>query len=908
MKAPNCVHVTAAPMAFQPDRARVELTLPEGMTIAEMVAMALPGAVDPVLARTRVALVKGDGMQIVPRALWHRARPHAGVHVVIRVIPGQTALRSVLTILVSVAAIAIAGFFFPAGATLLGSEVLAGVAKTALTVGLTALGGLLINALLPLPGPDKPEKSTFAIAGWQNQFTPDAPVPDVMGTHRYAPPFAAMSYIEVVGDFLYDRAVFVHGYGPLEISEEKLGDTLLTKYDEIEIETRYGYADDAPLSLYVNQVLEERVGADLERPFPKDDMGEQQHGVPSEAKPVSRFTAPDSKWAIAILSFPAGLIKIDDEDGDKQATTVELQRRFRLVGNPAWTDLPVLRITAKKAAGFYREDRIEFPVRGAYEIEYERLNDSEQMSSSGPQIISNCTWVVLQSWRPEYPFNFRKPVALSALRIKATAQLNGTLDNFNTLDKRIAPDWDAGSGTWVDRVTQNPASLALRALRGPALYRPVPDDQIDFPAFEDWHVFCAGKGLKYNRIHDFDSTLGQTRAAIGAAGRAAVRWNGRKWTVVIDRPRELVVDHVNPRNSSDFRWSPSYFEPPHALRVPFIDETNDYQQAERLVPWPGHIGPIDITEELKLPGKTDPVEIWRETRRRQYEIMNRAVDYSAVQQGTARTATSGDLVVASRDVLKRATHSARVKAVRGDHVETDGIFTMVDGQSYAIRFRQFDADDTIGTSVVRTITTVAGESAAVRLTGTGERPKPGDILHFGPAVLDSIPLIITGISRGKNNSSVLAMKAAAPIIDELTDAEEPPPWSGRVGSEIDVSLVPPAVPVFTGVDSGTIETGDANGLIVMITRGTSNAVPVVAFELQHRLAGALAWQPPLSCTPASGTIAVTGYVFGDTVEMQAWAVSVAGVDSGLTVIISVIIGADDFVTPVPANSFLLLVL
>ncbi|RWO97224.1 MAG: phage tail protein [Mesorhizobium sp.] len=902
------VHVTAAPIAFQPDRARIELTLPAGITIAEMVAMALPGASEPVLERTRVALVKGGGMQIVPRAVWHRARPHAGVHVVIRVIPaGSGSLNSILMILVSVAAIAVAGFFAPAIAGSLGitSQFGIGAVKGVLQLGLTALGGLLVNALLPPPGPGKEEKPAYAITGWQNQFTPDAPVPVPFGTHRYAPPFAAVSYIEVVGDVLYTRAVFLHGLGPLEISQEKLGDTLLTKFKDYEIETRYGYPDDQPISLYTNQVIEERIGTDMVREFPRDATGEILDNQPTEPKPISRFTARDSAWAIAIFSFPAGLIKVKNKGGT-QAWSVTFKRRYRLAGVEAWTDLPDITIRAKKQVGFFRQDRIDFPVRGAYEIEYERTSPSDP--ENGDQYALTCVWVVLQSWRPEYPFNFRKPVALTALRIKATHQLNGTLDTFNTLDKRIAPDWDAGSQAWIARATKNPASAALFALRGPGLYRARPDDDIDFPAFQDWHEFCTAKGLAYNRIHDFESTLGEALAAIGAAGRAAVRWNGRKWTVVIDRPRDLVVDHINPRNSSDFRWSPSYFEPPHALRVPFIDETNDYQQAERLVPWPGHIGPIDITEELKLPGKTNPDEIWREARRRQYEIMNRAVGYSAVQQGTARTATTGDLVVASRDVLKRAMHSARVKAVRGDHVETDGIFIMEAGENYAIRFRQFDADDTVGVSVVRTIATVPGESAAVRLTGSGEKPKGGDLIHFGPAVLDSIPLIISGITRGKNNSTVLAMLPAAPIIDELTDAEEPPAWSGRVGAEIDLSLIKPAVPVFTGIDSGTVETGDANGLVVMLADGQSGAIVVVAFKLQHRLAGTLVWQPPLTCTPAEGSIDVTGYSFDDEVELQAWAVSVAGVESDLTDIVTITIGSDDFVPPAPANSTLLLVL
>ncbi|RUU19865.1 phage tail protein, partial [Mesorhizobium sp. M6A.T.Ca.TU.002.02.2.1] len=490
------VHVTAAPIAFQPDRARIELTLPAGLTIAEMVEMALPGATAPVLERTRVALVKGDGMQVVPRARWHRARPHAGVHVVIRVIPGKSALNSILQILVVVAATAIAGFFAPAIAGSLGitSQFGIGAVKGVLQLGLTALGGLLVNALLPPPGPGKEEKPAYAIAGWQNQFTPDAPVPVPFGTHRYAPPFAASSYIEVVGDVLYTRAVFLHGLGPIDISEEKLGDTLLTKFKEYEIETRHGYPDDQPISLYTNQVIEERIGTDMVCEYPRDATGEILDNQPTEPKPISRFTARDSAWAISIFSFPAGLIKIQ-EDGDKQARTVTFKRRYRLAGVEAWTNLPDLNIRNKKTVGFFRADRIDFPVRGAYEIEYERTSVSEPKKNEGSQYVLNCTWVVLQSWRPEYPFNYRKPVALTALRIKATHQLNGTLDTFNTLDKRIAPDWDAGSGTWISRATKNPASGALFALRGPGLYRARPDDEIDFPAFQDWHEFCKAKRL-----------------------------------------------------------------------------------------------------------------------------------------------------------------------------------------------------------------------------------------------------------------------------------------------------------------------------------------------------------------------------------------------------------------------------
>ena len=893
--------VTTIPIALQPDRGREEIIVPEGLTIAEIVGLALPGIAGAPLDRIRVALVLGDGMEIVPRRMWRLARPHAGVRIVIRIMPGKDGLKSILSILVAVAATAITGFFAPAIASAFGTGALGSFVKGALTLGLTALGGLLINAILPPQAQEKSEKPTFAITGWKNQFVPDGPVPVPFGFHRYAPPFAAMSYLEVVGDLLYVRAVFEWGYAPVEISQLKLGETLLSKFDEVEVETRLGLPDDEPLTLYTQQVIEESIGAELQRVSERNDAGDVINET-GPLTPISRFTATDTAYAIVILSFPAGLLEIDRK-GKEKSQKVVFNRRYRAVGTEPWTSLANLSINGETKVGMYRSDRIDFPTRGQYEVEYTRETRSEDEGDS--QHAYTSVWVVLQSFRPEYPFNFSKKVARTALRIKSTSQLNGTLDTFNGMVKRVALDWDADDEVWVARATQSPASAALFALRGPALYRPVPDEEIDLPAFADWHEFCAAKGLKYNRIHDFEGSFGETLAAIGAAGRAVVRHNGRKWTVVIDRPRDTPVDHVNPRNASGITVSPSYFEPPHALRVPFIDETNGFQAAERVVPWPGHVGSIDITEELKLPGNTDPAGIWREARRRQYEIMHRSVRYTATQAGTARTATTGDLVMASRDILRRAMHSARVKTVRGDLVEIDDIFTMEEGENYAVRFRVFDEEDTIGESVVRTIATAAGETQVLRLTGDGLKPATGDLIHFGPAAQDSWPLIIAGIERGRNGTSILSMLPAAEIIDTLTDAEEPPAWNGRVGSEIDALPTAPATPRIVGIDTGTTGTGDANGLTIRLTVGLGSAVSVASFAVQHRLAGETDWETPMTCSVSEASVDIDGYTFGDEVELQAWAVAYDGTPSVATAIVTVTIGSEDFMPPLGPEAYFL---
>ncbi len=47
----------------------------------------------------------------------------------------------------------------------------------------------------------------------------------VLGRHRVFPPYAAQPYTEIDGDDQYWRAMFLIGYGPVELEELKIGET-----------------------------------------------------------------------------------------------------------------------------------------------------------------------------------------------------------------------------------------------------------------------------------------------------------------------------------------------------------------------------------------------------------------------------------------------------------------------------------------------------------------------------------------------------------------------------------------------------------------------------------------------------------------------------------------------------------
>ncbi|MFE3838894.1 TipJ family phage tail tip protein [Pseudogemmobacter sonorensis] len=889
---PAPVHVIAA-RHIDPGTDRLALDLPGGMTLREIVTAAIPGARADEIRQCRVALVTDQGQWIVPPENWDRVRPRPGVRVVIRALAGKNALRSILSIVVTIAAFAAGQIWGAKFGTMLlpGVSVATRVAiGTAIVgMGVSVIGTLLINALVP---PVKPESRTaenrYSISGWKNVIDPNGAVPDIMGQLRVAPPFAALPHTEIVGDFQYIRALFCLGYGPLEIDDLRIGETSISEFSDIDIEIRNGEPGDLPVSLFPRQIAEEAIGVDLVRPLPRDELGEVIDGGSGIDTPVVRTTGADAEGASVIIAFPGGMVRFDDE-GRSRAETVKIRIEHRHVQAEDWLPVADLDITAKKLESFYRQHTWTFPGRGRWQVRLTMLTDE----TTDTKRQRRASWVALQTLRPEYPLAFSKPLALVALRVKATYQLSGALDNFNALVRRRCLDWDHTSATWVARVTSNPASLFRLALQGPASSRPTSDGGIDLEALQDWHDFCRLKDLKYDReLVDSGSLQRDVLAGIASAGRAAPRHDGLRWSVVVDRPDLPIIDHLSPRNSSVHRSRRTYIRYPDAFRIPFLDATNDYKPAERFVKRPGFTGDVELTEELPMSGKTDPAEVWREGLRRWYEIMLRPDTYEVTQAAPLRVATRGDHIALSTPVLDRVLTAARVRTITGRLVELDDTVVFDDGQTYAIRYRAYDADDDFGRSVVRTVLRAGGdgETSLLTLAGSDEdMPTPGEIIHFGPAGEESYRLLVTGVEAGEGLSSLLRAVDAAPQIDALVDAAEIPAWSGRVGAEIDDNLLEPPAPVITSVaTTAPGVAGAASGTLTVLMQPGPGPVSIARFELYHRLVGQPEWTR-LDIPAASGGIPISGFDGGDQVEFRARAISIHAVPGPYTATLSITI-------------------
>lgn len=844
------VHVVEA-RGLLPDRNRRCFDLAPTVTIAEIVAQLMPGASDEALDRVRVTMSRGTDWTLVPRRWWPHVRPHGGTSVAVRLVPGDP-----FGFAINIA-------MFLSANTALGAAAINVLAYGAATA-VTALGAAAITSLIPIPeipdGPRSPE-TRYDIRGWRNTAIPGEPVPSPYGTIRVAPVYAMQPYQEIVGDDQFVRALFCFGYGRLAISDLRIGDTPIDEFADVDYELREGAPDDEPVTITPIQVLEQPEQIELTYPWPKDAEGNDITSGDREEQPVIRTTASNSVRVGLVFAFPGGLFWFKDDTKRNQDMTLRIRQRQQ--GTETWSTVTTLTYVERKLNSFFRQYTWDLPSRGTWEIEVTRLTP---MFEENPQRSARCYLNAVQSYRPEYPIAMATPLALCGIKMRASYQLNGTLDSLNAVVSRYARDWDGAD--WVEGETRNPASLYVLALQGPDNPFPVADDEIDWDTMADWHDLCVDKGLHYDRDQRSSESLGSRLKAIAAAGRAAPWHTGSKWSVIVDRPSDVQRDVICPANSEGFSGSRSYIDTPDAVRVRFRDRTNGYEEAEVLIPWPGKSAPYDLVEQWEAPAKTDPVEIQREIYRQMLSVEYRRDRWTVEQSEELRAVTRGDRVPLSHYVLSDVQWSGRVLSADGALITLDEAVTMEADTAYAIRFLDFDEADPVGESVLSSVMTVPGETRVLHVTGSAV-PSEGAVCLFGPAGEESFAALVLNVEPGQDFWSTLTLTNAADEIDTLTDAYVPADWSPIVGEIVDVGL-DPAAPVFAGIATRATEGAwgsAARTLAVSITSAPAERALIAGFELDHRLSGAGTWTT-VSLTGGYVT-AELSYDTGDTVELRA---------------------------------------
>lgn len=728
------VYVRRSPLRQQ----REHVTVEAGLSIAEIIEHC---------GITPIRLYVTINGHAIETDNWHRVRVKSGAVVSIVKVPGKGAFRAILGLVVALAAV----FFAPIIAGAIG---LAGsaTATSLIGAGITIAGSLIVNALFPAPKAEGPQvdntKTLYSIGGAQNEAVQYGAIPEIFGVHRISPPYAAQSYTEIVGDDQYLRMLFCVGYGPISMGDVRIAETPITNFAGISYEIIADHTVQAP-TLYTKPVYEESISVLLDYP----------------SSWVQRTTADDVDEISVDISMPNGLYLLRSSDGKRVNFSILIEVQYAVAGSGVWASFGHFDITASSAQAIRRSLAIAVS-RGKFDVRMRKFNPDYVGNDN---VSETAYWTALRARRNESVINFDKPLALIALRIKASNELNGTVNQLNLQATPLIRRWNGSS--WVaGQASRNPADHFRHVLQGNANARPVPDAAIDLVSIQQWHAFCNSEGFTFDLVATEQVSVYDRLTQIAAAGRASVSFQDGKWGVVWDVEGSDIVQHFTPRNSSSFSSVRAYADLPHGFRVNFINRDNNYLNDERVVYDDGYSAANATKfEGLDFPGVTSSDLIWRHGRYHIAQLRLQRETYSLTTDFEHLVCTRGDRVRVNHDVVLWGLGSARVKSVSGTGVTLDDTMTMSAGTSYSIRFRLAD-----GSSIVRTVDGIDGEFTEFTFSDAGAFPAVGDLAQFGTNGMESVILRVKSITPQQDLSAVLELVDDAPGILAADTGTIPP--------------------------------------------------------------------------------------------------------------------------------------
>ncbi|MFY3082044.1 host specificity factor TipJ family phage tail protein [Achromobacter xylosoxidans] len=560
---------------------------------------------------SRVLRVEHNGRE-VPLSLWERLIPRHGDMVVIsaRGLGGGGGGK----ILRTVALIAIVVLSYGYGAALGGALGLTGTTAAAVGSSLIMIGGsLLVNALLPplmptaakLGAGEKYESSpTYAISGGRNRSRPWEPMLLVFGRHKVVPDLGATPYGHYNGDAQYFDQCFHFGLQGIsvDISDVRIGQTPISAFQDIQMQRSDESGHLGLISGNVDAIQGFTLSNSDEwqarttpsrttfivvdlaaRLFTINDDGEfspRSVLVRVQYRAVGASTWVDVEtinavyathyWSGRALPGESQQIRmgstnsadhtdgdrffVTDQDGAARAAVWRWLPHPYQSGQP-WAGIapdpllspgqPGIRITGARQDVTRRQVSWVVP-EGQYEVRvYKETTDVNTSRESNETAVAQ----ILAYQVDDADYNGQ---ARLALRIKATGQLNGAIDELSAIISAGCPVWNGDAWEWKE--TSNPAWWFLWFARGKALNgirvygAALSDSQIDIEGIKAWAAWCDKKKLTFDYVLDQKMSAAGVLQMIARAGRGALTYQTGKLGVIWDAEAHPVTAMFGPFN------------------------------------------------------------------------------------------------------------------------------------------------------------------------------------------------------------------------------------------------------------------------------------------------------------------------------------------------------------------------
>ena len=830
--------------------------------------------------KVSVTLQTARGEWGVPRAHWPRVRPRAGVTVLLDFCPegggGSKVLRTVFSIAIMVAAF----YAAPAlGASIFGSALVnAGLSvglsvgtsialQTALAAGLiVGVGFLALNALIPVKAPqiDSAGESPTTSSGLSNQLRPGSPVPIVLGKVRYFPPMAAASYMQTRGSDRYQVSLLDFGYGPLEISDIRIGDTPLKEYEDVDLEVLQGWDDDPDPKLYSNDVTTDSYGLTLEP------------GVEQIVTTQANIDAAELD-----IFFPEGLIKRNDK-GKKSTKAVSVTIQWRKVGNVTWNNITTVYsstggttywpwynffggnvyipddfgspITSSGSAqhsfaaqtDYPRafQKSISFPARGQYEIRLVR----QTAASTDDKIKDKTQLLEIRSIKNDPPIR-KKGTARLAIKIRVTDQSGGAFSNINAMVQRLYPYWDDVNQVWIDpkdtrdmaagpakdarmanhRTRAAAAAFCYLARGAPSKYK-MPDNRLDMTSIYSWWQDCeaidsrtAAAKFYYDKVIEQKTNMADLLTEICSVGRAVRDGYGGKLGVVRDVVQAEPRGMFTARNTRGLSGSFILKEMPHAFRVLYGDEDQEYQETAVIVYADGHDElTAKVIEDLPAAGITRKEAAWTYGRYYLANLQLRPEVISFRAGIDAYNVRKGDYVVLNHDVPRHGLSVGKIAGIETDGsgdvtaITLDEYCQIESGKTYSVAIRRPIPVAIVMTAAVKT---VAGETRRLEFVtpiAAASSPAVGDLVSFGETDKEVRDVVVKEINPIDDLEFEMTVVDRAPAIQDA-DTDSIPPFDPQISYNPDTSAPAPVLGL-TLTENIVVEAGQYKSEVVVTWR------------------------------------------------------------------------------------------
>jgi hypothetical protein len=440
-----------------------------------------------------------------------------------------------------------------------------------------------------------------------------------------------------------------------------------------------------------------------------------------------------------------------------------------------------IRIGASGQLFYRRKDAFTYKhsfavAKGKYEVRVRRTNTSEEDYTYGSgnkgRNLHQCIFASVTGYENTRPVVAPRgsKLCMTAIRIKATDQINGAIDSIAGTVQSICPDYDVTSDTWITRPTRNPASLFRYVLQHPANAQKVADSKINLDELATWHTFCRTNKFMFDMVIQDQRSLLDVLRDICAAGRSSPTLKDGKWTVITDKPRSSIVQFFTPHNSWGFSSSRLLPKLPHGFRVTFNNAEKSYQADEMIVYNDGYSSSnATIFETMSFPGVTTKDQIFKHARFHLAQMKLRPETYTLNADIEHLVCNRGDRVKVTHDVPMWGLATGRIKTrTSSTELVLDESVPMDAGVQYTIRIRLED-----GSSITRTVQSVGTDGLynTITLTSsvTATQAKTNNLFMFGTLSEESVDLIVHSIEPAENMTAKIELVDYSPAIYDSDD-------------------------------------------------------------------------------------------------------------------------------------------